>query len=266
MTAPDDKKLGLIGLGAFGRLAAEHLRDHFEIVAADAVDRSSEAEQLGIRWGSPTDAAALPHVLLAVPVQSFEGVLEQVRGVVQPGALVVDVASVKIGPVRQMERLLPAGVEIVGTHPMFGPQSAAEGIAGHRIAVCPVRTERLEAIERFLRDKLGLEVYVCDPETHDREIAHTQALAQFVGRALAQLEESASPVRTPGYDHFREVADTVGRDTWELFTAIQNLNPYAAEMRAELLGHLNELQARLSEEPAAAAPTAAGDAAEIAPD
>ena len=33
-------------------------------------------------------------------------------------------------------------------------------------------------------------------------------LAQFVGRALAQLEESDSPVRTPGYNSFREVAET----------------------------------------------------------
>jgi len=244
----------MIGLGAFGQLAAEHLRSHFEIVAADAIDRSADAARLGIGWGSLTDAAALPYVLLAVPVQSFAEALEQIRGVVRPGALVIDVGSVKVVPVRAMESLLPDNVEILATHPMFGPQSAAAGLAGHRITVCPVRTTRLEAAISFLRDKLGLEVYVCDAETHDREIAHTQALAQFVGRALAMLEESASPVRTPGYDHFREVADTVGRDTWELFTAIQNLNPYAADMRAELLRNLNDLQRRLAEQAGAGAP------------
>jgi prephenate dehydrogenase len=243
-----EKKLGLIGLGAFGQFAAGHLRRHFDIVATDAADRSGDAARVGIAWGSVADAAALPYVLLAVPVQSFATVLEQIRGVVQPGALVIDVASVKIGPVREMLRLLPDRVEVLATHPMFGPESAGAGLTGHRIAVCPVRTARLEEVEIFLRGKLGLDVYVCDPETHDREIAHTQALAQFVGRALAMLHESESPVRTPGYDHFREVAETVGRDTWELFTAIQNLNPYAAEMRLELLGHLNDLQERLAVE------------------
>ena len=247
------KELGLIGLGAFGRLAAEHLRHHFAIVAADAEDRSAEAAGLGIGWASVAEAGALPYVLLAVPVQRFSEVLEQIRGIVRPGALVIDVASVKSGPVHQMENLLPDNVEILATHPMFGPESAGEGLVGHRIALCPVRTERLEQAETFLREDLGLEVYICDAETHDREIAHTQALAQFVGRSLAMLEESASPIRTPGYDHFREVADTVGRDTWELFTAIQNLNPYAAEMRAELLGHLNDLQERLAGEAGGAA-------------
>ncbi|MCH6551119.1 MAG: hypothetical protein IH804_03785 [Planctomycetes bacterium] len=76
---------------------------------------------------------------------------------------------------------------------------------------------------------------MCDAETHDRDIAQTQALAQFVGRALAQLEKSESLIRTPGYNLFREVAETVGEDTWELFTAIQNLNPHAAGTRAELM-------------------------------
>ena len=254
MTVPRHKKLGLVGLGAFGQFAAEKLSGHFEIVATDAADRSVDAARLGIAWGSLADAAALPYVLLAVPVQSFVEVLEQIRAVVRPGALVIDVASVKITPLREMERLLPDSVEILGTHPMFGPQSAASGLRDHRIAVCPVRTERLDAARSFLHNELGLKVYVCDAETHDREIAHTQALAQFVGRALAMLDESASPIRTPGYDHFREVAETVGRDTWELFAAIQNLNPYASEMRAELLRNLNDLQRRLADDTGEGAP------------
>jgi prephenate dehydrogenase len=248
MNAPPDKKLGLIGLGAFGRLAAEHLRGHFDVVAADVVDRSAEAAALKIGWASIEEAAANPYVLLAVPVQNLAALLAQIRDRVQPGALVVDVGSVKLAPVDAMLRYLPDHAEIVGTHPMFGPQSAAGGLHGHRIAVCPVRTDRLDALRAFLEDKLGLDVYLCEAETHDREIAQTQALAQFVGRALAQLEESASPVRTPGYNQFREVAETVGEDTWELFTAIQTLNPYAAEMRAELLGHLTRLEERLRQE------------------
>lgn len=247
MTASTQKQLGLIGLGAFGRLAATHLRDHFEVIASDAEDRSEDAAALGIGWGSIAEAAACPYVLLAVPVQSFAAVLAAMRPHLQPGALVLDVASVKLAAVAALAQHLPANVEIIGTHPMFGPQSAAAGLADHRIVVCPVRTTRLDAVRAFLQDELGLRVHVCDAETHDRDIAHTQALAQFVGRALAMLQESTSPVRTPGYDRFRIVAETVGEDSWELFVAIQNLNPYAAEMRAELLGHLHELQRRLEE-------------------
>lgn len=260
MISSPAKKLGLIGFGAFGRLAAEHLRDHFDIVAADAVDRSAEAAALGVGWATPEEAAGRPFVLLAVPIQSFRDALEAIRDHVQPGALVVDVGSVKVAALAAMTEVLPEEVEIIGTHPMFGPQSAADGLSGHRIVVCPARTERLDAVRDFLAGRLGLEVHVCDAETHDRQIARTQALAQFVGRALAKLEESDSPVRTPGYDQLRDVADTVGADSWELFTAIQNLNPYAAEMREELLRHLSELQRRLGAEGGVAA-TARSDEA-----
>jgi prephenate dehydrogenase len=248
MDASEPKRLGLIGLGSFGQLSARHLRDHFEVVAADTADRSAEAAELGIAWGTPAEAAACPYVVLAVPVQRFAAALQSIRDHLRAGALVIDVASVKLAPVREMERLLPADVEILGSHPLFGPQSAAAGLDGHRIVLCPVRTRRLEEVRGFLEQRLRLAVHVCDADTHDRDIAHTQALAQFVGRALAQLEQSESPVRTPAYNRFREVADTVSEDSWELFSAIQNLNPYAAGMRAELLARLSELQERLAED------------------
>ena len=47
MTHIDVRKLGLIGLGNFGCLVVEHLRDHFAIVAADELDRAATAEDLG---------------------------------------------------------------------------------------------------------------------------------------------------------------------------------------------------------------------------
>lgn len=262
MSSSPAKKLGLIGFGAFGRLVAEHLRNDFDVIVADAVDYAAEAAELGVRWTTLEEAAACPYVLLAVPIQRFRGVLEAIRGHVQPGSLVIDVGSVKVAPIAAMEELLPAEVEIIGTHPMFGPQSAADGLPGHRIVVCPVRTERLDEVRSFLADRLGLEVHICDAETHDRQIARTQALAQFIGRALAELEESRSPVRTPGYDQLRHVAETVGADSWELFAAIQNLNPYSAEVRKELLYHLEELQQRLTEYGQPSSQASANDAAE----
>ncbi len=248
MAHTDTRKLGLIGLGSFGRLVAKHLRDTFDIVAADELDRSAAAAQLDIDWGTVQEAAACPYVIVAVPVQELSAALNAMRDHVRPGALIIDVGSVKLVPVEQMLRILPEDVEILGTHPMFGPQSAGDGLDGHRIVLCPARTERLDKARAFL-EELGLEVIVCDAETHDRDIAQTQALAQFVGRALAQLEKSESLIRTPGYNLFREVAETVGEDTWELFTAIQNLNPHAAGTRAQLMRHLQDIQSRLAREP-----------------
>ena len=54
----------------------------------------------------------------------------------KPGTLVLDVGSVKVEPVAIMKELLPETVGIVGTHPLFGPQSAQNGIHGLQIAIC----------------------------------------------------------------------------------------------------------------------------------
>ena len=248
MSKAPAKRLGIIGFGSFGQFAAQHLADHFEVVVADLVDRADRAGELGIGWSSLEEAAGCPYVVFAVPVQSLADAIRAAGPHLQPEALILDVGSVKIEPVRQMVELLPEAVEIIGTHPMFGPQSAADGLDGHRIVMCPVRTTRAEQVQAFF-EKLGLEVIVCDAETHDRDIAQTQALAQFVGRALAALDRSESAVRTPGYNHLRNVAETVGEDSWELFTAIQNINPYARDMRSSLMRHMEELQERLATDP-----------------
>lgn len=238
------KQLGLVGFGRFGRFAARHLRAHFDIVAADLRPVRAQADDLGIRHGDLAEAAACPYVLLAVPVQALPGVLDAISPHLAPGALVADVCSVKVAPLRWMRERLPEHVEIVGTHPMFGPRSAADGLQGHVIVVCPERTERRSPVCAFL-ERLGLEVIVSDAETHDRQAAYTQALAQYLGRALAEIEGADHPIATPAARRLREVARLVADDTAELFAAIEKLNPYALQMRRRLRERLDEIDAEI---------------------
>jgi prephenate dehydrogenase len=247
------KRLGLIGFGQFGQLAARHLREHFEVLVADSVDLEADARAVGVQWASLPEAASCPYVVLAVPVQSLAGVLAQASPHAEPGSLYLDVGSVKSLPLELMNEALAADVDIVGTHPLFGPRSAASGLSGHRIVLCPARDTpqaraRLDQVEQFLAEKLGLEIILRDAQAHDHEIAETQGLAQFVGRALASMDKSDSPVRTSGYDLLRTVAGTVGEDSWGLFEAIQSLNPYTAAVREELLARLMMLHERLEKE------------------
>lgn len=249
--AKPPRRLGWIGFGRFGRFAVAELREHFEVLVHDIDDPGEAAAELGARSASLAAAAAAPYVVLAVPLQQIEAVLRDVRDHVAPGSLVVDVGSVKSVPLRQMERLLPDGVEYLGTHPAFGPESGQPGGARRTIILCPGRTDRLEEVRSFLEQEMGLRVLVTDAETHDREIALTQGVAQFVGRAVASLAESDSPIRTAAYDHLLEVSRMVGEDTWDLFAAIQNLNPYAAAVRSELVEVITRLEERLADDPTA---------------
>ncbi|MEW5685856.1 MAG: prephenate dehydrogenase/arogenate dehydrogenase family protein [Pseudomonadota bacterium] len=224
------KRLGLIGLGQFGQLAAGVLKDHFDVVAADpAPDAAARAAALGVALGPLEDAAASDVVVVAVPVVAMREVFAAIAPHLRPGALVVDVGSVKVLPSRWMVELLPDHVEIVATHPLFGPQSARTGLAGLRFVVCPIRGERHARVAAFGRE-LGLAVTVTTPEEHDEEMAYVQALTHLIGRSLVNLGIPDERLATQSYQHLLELCGLIGADTFELFTAIQTQNPFAPKI------------------------------------
>lgn len=125
--------IGIIGFGAFGRLMAEHLRHHCRLCAYDpALPRGPVVEIRDVAIADIAAVARCPIVVFATPVDKLDETIGAVRPYLQPGALVFDVGSVKAGPAEIMRRCLPAHVEIVATHPLFGPQSARNDIKASR--------------------------------------------------------------------------------------------------------------------------------------
>ncbi len=145
-------KIGIIGFGAFGQLIVRHLNPYFQFYAYDSAANLEQAAQIkGVTLTSVEEVALCEIVILATPVATLDRVVEAIAPHLRPGALVLDVGSVKVGPADIMRRGLPAYVDIVATHPLFGPQSAREGIAGLKIAVCPVRGTRFHRVAAFLK-------------------------------------------------------------------------------------------------------------------
>lgn len=240
------KSLGLIGLGQFGQLAAGILKDHFDVLVADRAPGAAEkAEALGVAFGSIEEAASREVVVVAVPVAAMREVFAAMAPHLKPGAMVVDVGSVKVLPAQWMTELLPASVEIVATHPLFGPQSVArDGLPGLRFVVCPVRGDRFEKVAAFGRS-LGLAVTVTSPEEHDREMAYVQALTHLIGRSLVNLGIPDERLATQSYQHLLELCGLIGADTFELFKAIQTQNPYAPEVVDAFVNEARSLLAQV---------------------
>lgn len=233
---------GIIGFGRFGQLAARHLREHFTVIVHDTGEIAAAAEAIGVTAGSLAQAAECDVVMLAVPVQAMAGVIVAIAPIVRPGGLVLDVASVKMLPARWMMEGLPETVDIVATHPLFGPQSARNGLAGQPLVVCPVRGERHEAVAAFGRH-LGLKVSLTSAEEHDREMAYVQALTHLIGRTLVDIRIPDEELKTNSYQHLLELCALIGDDSKELFFAIQNLNPFAQEITQQFIARANGLLA-----------------------
>jgi prephenate dehydrogenase len=236
--------VGIIGFGTFGRFMAEQLSLHLPVRMSSRSANPETVAQTGARLASFEDVAAADYVIPSVPVQDLAGVLEKLAPLVGSHTTVVDVSSVKVVPVQLMERILPNDCQILATHPLFGPQSGANGIAGLPMVIWPVRMPegRVERVRAFLRDTLKLNVIDMSPEEHDREMAYVQALTFLLGQAFSEIDIPDTPLKTKTYQHLLDVRRVVENDTPELFETIQHYNPYAAEMRERFVRKLDEIE------------------------
>jgi prephenate dehydrogenase len=241
--------VGLMGFGAFGRLMARHLQPHLALRVCDPF-RPPEADPSG-KGLEPCDArgvGASDIVILAVPVDAIPAALAELRPHLRAGALVLDVGSVKIGPAQAMQADLPEDVEIIGTHPLFGPQSARHGIRGLKIALCPIRGGSAPRIAAFLRKALGLQVIVTTPDAHDREVAMVQGLTHLIAKILVRMEPLPQRMTTASFDLLMQATEMVRHDAPNVFMAIERANPHARAVRDRFFSLAEEMRALLEDD------------------
>lgn len=248
------KTLGIIGLGAFGRFMIKHLAPYYRLVGCDrdgaGPERLAPEDAEKICLTSLGEVAASDIVVFAVPLDNLEAVATEAARHIRPGTLVVDVTSVKLRPLEILSRLIPEHADLLGTHPLFGPQSGKNGIASLRIALCPVRIPQRRYYEvcDFLTDKLRLLTLKTDPDAHDREMARVQAMTHFMSRALREIGLEPSPMATKAYEKLQEFASIVLSDSWDLFLTIEKGNPHAEGIRRRLIGELQKLEDKLEDD------------------
>ena len=220
--------VGMIGFGRLGKLVAPYIARETPLVVHDRRRIPRRYLKKNMRSGSLPRVASLPVVVLAVPASSLRPILRLIAPHLQRGAIVVDVCAVKVEPVRWMKAILPPDVHILGTHPLFGPDTAGTSLRGHQVVLCPARiTPRLLAgVKRLLRRE-GLSVTVMSPDRHDRMIAETILLTQYLGRLAAGAHLRRWRHATETYYKLLSIMDVSRRDSAELFNDIRTYNRYA---------------------------------------
>ena len=228
--------LSLFGVGAFRAFAIPYLAPFFDLHLHDAHRDTSEiACRHGAKVADLATAASRDILVIAVPFTKISGLAKAIAAHVRPGALVVDVCSIKVKPLEILTKTLPAHTEIVGVHPLFGPQSGRTGIRGLATTVCPVRGRSGVALARFLRHRLGLSVHTMSAESHDAQMAYVQGLTHLLGRMVLAVEPPQLIQSTSSFGHLMQMVDTVRHDSDELFHTITVENPFVADVRSRLL-------------------------------
>jgi prephenate dehydrogenase len=240
--------IGIVGFGRFGRLMTRYLSRDFEVRVWDVEDQADAVRESGGRPVSLPDTCCCEVLILAVPISALRALLVDIAPRLAAGTLVVDVCSVKAYPVRWMRDCLPGHVSILATHPMFGPDSAAESLRGCKVAVCPERIDprRLQNIKAYLEGR-GLTVIETTPAEHDRQIAVSLALTHFIGRSLSEFGAEDKLIDTEGYRRLLHILEVVENDTWQLFEDMHRYNPYAGQERRAFISAMQSIAARLEE-------------------
>ncbi len=239
-------EIGIIGFGRFGKLLTKYLSGDFKVYVSSRSSKDGEIQKANGIPASIEEVCSKDMVIPCVPISHFEETLKDIKGMLKDNSLVVDVCSVKEYPIKLMKGMLPKKVQILATHPMFGPDSAAESLKGNKIALCKIRVnnERYEKIKSYLKEK-GLIVIETTPEKHDMESAKSLLLTHFIGRALIELGATSMEIDTEGYKRLMKILDTVKNDTTQLFEDMNKYNKYSKKIRGDFIKALNSINRRL---------------------
>jgi prephenate dehydrogenase len=216
----NDIKIGIIGgTRGMGAWLARFLEMEGYIVHASGRHRGIGLDEM---------ARTCQVVVVSVPIGVTCAVIEKVGPLMRADSLLMDLTSLKEGPVKAM--LETSASEVIGCHPLFGPQ--IESIAGQRVVLCPVRTKKWIAWLRGILEKNGAIVIESMPENHDRMMAVIQGLNHFntiiMGLVLSKAGVSFSELcrfATPAFKAKTEIIQKVFCQNPTLYAEIITMNP-----------------------------------------
>ncbi len=113
-----------------------------------------------------------PVVIVSVPINATPAVIADVGPRMPEGSLLMDLTSLKAGPVRDM--LCSSRSEVMGCHPLFGPD--VPSIKGLNVVMCPARIDRWSGWPDDLFRNAGANVFEMSPEKHDHFMSVVQVL------------------------------------------------------------------------------------------
>ena len=238
--------VSIIGFGRLGKLAAKNLAKDTHLSVFDPSANPKEIEKMGAKAVTLKEACQSQIVIPMVPISALQDLLKEMSPLLAKETLVADVCSVKTLPLKWMEEILPSHVSILGTHPMFGPDSAKKSLYGHKIVLCPRRIapEKIKDITFYLESH-GLKVIQVSAEEHDKQVSKSLLLTHFIGRTLIDFDASELTIDTKGYRRLMKILETVENDTWQLFEDMNKYNPFAKEIRDRFIQSVNEIHQKV---------------------
>lgn len=246
--AYDDKKNMTIigGTRGLGRWLAEHLNEEFNITITSRNESSGleVAQELNVEYSSDNIEAIqnAQIIIFSVPIEHMVKTIEEVAPYAPEGSLLMDVASIKTETSQALEKYAPSNVEILPSHPMFGPRVPT--LKRQIIVLTPIEnrsTKWLPRVKDFL-NRTDCEVVMTTPPEHDKYMSIVQGLTHFSFISLAstirKLNINVKKSRNFSSPVYSLMLDMVSRVVYQnpyLYYSIQKNNKETENARQTLI-------------------------------
>ena len=178
-------RIAIIGAGKMGRWFTRFFVGEGDSVVVSSRTREKLLkirDELGIEVADSNVEAVegADWVLVCVPLENLEAVLEEISSHIRSDQVVMDICSIKEIPVNLLHKYVKKGTTL-GTHPVFGP--GAKSIEGQNFVLTPVNDEEKRfAVEfRGWLEERGGKVVVMSPRRHDELMSLVLGFPHFVG-------------------------------------------------------------------------------------
>ncbi len=232
--------VGIIGFGSFGLFLAEQLDAYCKVLG---YSRSGKAG----KWSANLEqVASADYVILSIPLDAYYETLRQIKPLLKPKSVIVDICSVKEKPIEIIREVLPQQ-PFVATHPLFGPESASTDLRDHVLVMCSEVSDKSahQTIKAFAQNR-ELTVVEMSAQQHDQEMATVHALTFFIAHALKDMKLHNQKLSTPSFQKLLSLAELEKHHSDELFATIQQGNKYAPKIRESFIEEIKKLDATIS--------------------
>ncbi|XP_028093574.1 arogenate dehydrogenase 1, chloroplastic-like isoform X1 [Camellia sinensis] len=229
-------KIGIIGFGTFGQfLSKTMIKQGHSITATSRSDHSQLCHDLGISFYRDMDRfleAENDVILLCTSILSLSNVVNSIplHRLKRP-TLFVDVLSVKEHPKEVLLQVLPPELDLLCTHPMFGPQSGRDSWEGLNFMYDRVRIRDEAVCSSFLQifARKGCKMLEMSCEEHDKLAARSQFLTHTIARVLSEMKVESTPIDTKNFQTLVQLKETTMNNSYDLFSGLFIHNKYAQE-------------------------------------
>jgi len=234
------------GTGETGRWFARFYKKHgFDVVIWGINKKKEIAEELGVAFANNIDSEIRSSdiVMISVPINKTERTISDIAPKMSSGSLIMDITSIKTGPVEAMIKYAPEDVEILGSHPMFGP--SIPDIRGQIVIFTPVRSSKWFPIIKSLYEDNGAHIEILEALEHDRMMAVVQGLTHFayitIGTVFREIEFDVAKSRrfmSPMYDIMLDLVGRILAQNPYLYAMIQ-MNPEVEKVHKAYIDQCN---------------------------